>query len=72
MPLGCVTNPNPYNMNQRKTIHDDLMAAKVWPHKTPRSVADAGMKCCDECGTLNPLEAQLCTECSTTIVMFVG
>lgn len=59
-------------MNQRKTIHDDLMTAKVWPRTTPRHLIDGGLKLCDECGHINPLESQLCALCNNTIVMFVA
>lgn len=64
-------SPNKFGINYSTDGKVELSRDKEWPHKTPKHLADAGMKICDECGALNPLEAHRCVECSQIIVMFV-
>lgn len=41
------------------------------PFETSHALKNAGMKRCDECGEINPIERNACIECGAIIVMFV-
>ena len=62
---------NKYGIKYSTTDKIELAKMKEWPYQTPRHIVDAGMKLCDECAALNPLENQRCCECGEFIVMFV-
>lgn len=42
------------------------------PITTPPNLIAAGLKRCDECGELSPLEINTCDACGAFIVMFVA
>jgi hypothetical protein len=44
---------------------------KIGRHLTPPHLIDSGMKRCDECGELAPIESKTCLDCGAFIVMFV-
>lgn len=52
-----------------KTVEEERFGKE--PIYTTKALVASGMKRCDECGALNPLEKQICAECNGTIVMFV-